>query len=360
VNQDDYKTLASADANLLDPELVCIVIPFYNSERFLAETLHSVQKQSYKNWECLLVDDGSTDESVSICQKFQREDDRFRCLKRTVEPKGASASRNVGLTHANGEYVLFLDADDIMAETCLQSRVKYMSENPTLDFVVFQIEMFGLQTKRITSHSDDYLREFIGFDFQWQTSSPLWKTDFVRKLGGFNVEIDRFEDPELHIRALRKTTRYSILVDAEPDLFYRQWRSPNRGKSPSYYQELKAYTQYLKILPEIVHNTPLDIRITRKGVFLFLDRLITPLEDLELTYMNNMLDQARKDGILGPIRYRALKARSYLLKIWKARLFQRIVLISMQLITSPKQFTSLYSEVTRNKLRIGQKEKADA
>jgi glycosyltransferase involved in cell wall biosynthesis len=330
--------------------LVSIVIPFYNSARFLRETLHSVVKQEYPNWECLLVDDGSTDESVSIIKEYQK-DTRFQYTRRSQVPKGVSSSRNEGIHHSNGKYLLFLDADDILSPDCLRNRVDYMEQHPSLDFAVFQVETFGQMRVKMTFPRKNYLEAFVGFDFPWTVSSPFWKTDFLKSLGGFNTDLVRFEDPEIHIRALLKSPEFTVLTDSEPDLFYRQWKRSDNGKSTAYQQELKAYTQFLTTVAGLTKSSSVNVKVLRNGIFLFLTRLYPPIEDWECVHLDNMLDQARKDGILGPIRYRALKARAYLLKTIKSKSFHRILLVVMQLIVYPSQFISMYGDVLKSKIQ---------
>lgn len=332
--------------------LVSIVVPFYNSARFLRETLESVSKQDYTYFECLLVDDGSTDESVTIVNEFQQNDSRFYYIKRMHDPKGVSTARNEGISHCFGKYLLFLDADDILSPDCLNNRVQFLEQHPSLDFAVFQVEMFGLRRMKMTIPRSSYLDAFAGFDFPWTVSSPLWKTDFLKSLGGFNTDLIRFEDPELHIRALLKSPNFIVLTENEPDLFYRQWKKSNTEKTDAYYQDLKAYSQFLSIVAGMIKaSKKAKVKILRNGIFLFLTRLLPPLEDREYYRLHNLLNQAKQDGILGPFRYWVLKAIAYLLKTIKSRIYHRILLVIMQIIISPLRFTSMYGDVLKNKIQ---------
>ncbi len=101
--------------------LVSIIVPVYNGDRYLRACIHSVQAQTYPTWEMLLVDDGSTDASGSLCDAFAAEDSRIRVFHR--ENGGVSAARNTGLDAVQGEFVAFLDADDVMPYDALASRL---------------------------------------------------------------------------------------------------------------------------------------------------------------------------------------------------------------------------------------------
>lgn len=95
-----------------------VVIPAYNVEAYLEECLDSVAAQSYKDWEAIIVDDGSTDGSAALAETWTRKDERFHLLKQ--ENQGLSAARNAGMDLAQGEYLLFLDADDWLESDALQ------------------------------------------------------------------------------------------------------------------------------------------------------------------------------------------------------------------------------------------------
>ena len=93
-------------------DLVSVIVPVYNSEKYLEAALQSVREQSYRNIEVLLIDDGSTDASPEICDDFARKDERFRAIHQ--ENKGPSAARNRGIDEAKGEYLTFVDNDDLL------------------------------------------------------------------------------------------------------------------------------------------------------------------------------------------------------------------------------------------------------
>lgn len=103
---------------LMYNQLVSIIIPVYNKEKYIEKCLTSIQHQSYRNIEVICVDDGSVDHSFEICSNFAREDKRLHVLHQ--ENKGAAESRNIGLDIARGEYVTFLDADDTFDERMIE------------------------------------------------------------------------------------------------------------------------------------------------------------------------------------------------------------------------------------------------
>jgi len=187
---------------------VSVIIPVFNNSKFLTETLNSVQKQTYKNWECLVVDDGSEDESKEIARSFC-QDNRFKFLERNQElPKGANSCRNLGAKISEGDLFLFLDGDDLLSEECLEHRLKaysgqdlfiYNSGTFVADASVAK-EFFPNLNRDLDSK--DYLKMFLEYFIPWNINSTIWKREFFLELGGFDVGLQRFQDVDLHIRAL--------------------------------------------------------------------------------------------------------------------------------------------------------------
>ena len=108
--------------------LVSIIMPSYNASRFIRESINSVLLQTYSNWELLIVDDCSKDNSVKIAQKFVDIDQRVRLfpLEKNV---GAAAARNVAIGQAKGQYIAFLDSDDVWNEDKLEKQLSFMKQN---------------------------------------------------------------------------------------------------------------------------------------------------------------------------------------------------------------------------------------
>ena len=108
-------------------DLVSIVVPVYNSEKFITETIDTVKQQTYTNWELLLVNDCSTDNSEKIIQKY-KEDERIKLIN-LKENSGAAIARNEGIKQSKGKYVAFLDADDFWLPNKLEKQIKFMQDN---------------------------------------------------------------------------------------------------------------------------------------------------------------------------------------------------------------------------------------
>lgn len=106
--------------------LISIIIPIYNAEKYLKKCLDSILANQYNEWECILVDDGSKDASLSICNQYAEKDSRFKVYHQ--ENAGASAARNIGLNKVKGEYITFIDADDWVSPNYLSAIEKTSSD----------------------------------------------------------------------------------------------------------------------------------------------------------------------------------------------------------------------------------------
>lgn len=116
----------------MSEKLVSIITPVYNAGKFLEDTIKSVKSQTYKNWEMILVDDCSKDNSREIINKFEKEDRRIRYIK-LDKNSGAAIARNTAIDNAEGRYIAFLDSDDIWKSDKLKKQIDFM-ENKDIGF----------------------------------------------------------------------------------------------------------------------------------------------------------------------------------------------------------------------------------
>ena len=206
--------------------MVSVIIPVFNRETTLEETLQSVKNQTYSNWECILVDDGSTDNSCQFIENYIENNNRFRFYRRPNEKvKGPSSCRNIGVEKAIGEFLLCLDSDDVLAPFCLEDRVKAFQTYAHADFLVFKMQIFSKKVPDITRQQltirkkQDWLSNFMQLKGAWQTTAPIYKTDFIKKINGFCAQILIFEDFEIALRALFVSKNYQqIYFSTETNL----------------------------------------------------------------------------------------------------------------------------------------------
>jgi glycosyltransferase involved in cell wall biosynthesis len=190
-----------------------IIIPVKDRAELIQETLRSVQGQTYPQWEAVVVDDQSTDETRKVVAAMAGDDERIRLLRRSGEKGGAPVCRNIGWRSARGEYVVFLDSDDLLAEGCLEQRVRYMEAHPGLDFAVFGACFFdevpGDKNELFNVPTDENpLDRFLMLDLPWQTTGPIYRRSAVKQIGEWNKGLSCGQDVDYGVRSLCHDLRY--------------------------------------------------------------------------------------------------------------------------------------------------------
>lgn len=208
--------------------LVSIIIPCYNNSNYILETLTSVLKQTYAHWECIIVDDGSTDNTIEILDKWCIDNSRFSYLSRPKSKhKGANACRNIGLKRVKGEFVMFLDADDVLNKACLHNRVNEFKKNNDLDFVIANTSFYTdgiFLNKPICKYPTNYtakkyLNLFLKYELPWTIMSVLWKKESITNVF-FDEALPRLQDVDFHIQILLQNNLKCIRLN-EVDTYYR-------------------------------------------------------------------------------------------------------------------------------------------
>jgi len=204
--------------------LVSIIIPVFNRPDLIVETLTSIQNQSYANFECLLVDDGSTDNSMAVIKDFIRQDERFQLHSRPVNKlKGANSCRNHGFEISKGEYINWFDSDDIMHPDFIASKMAVFED---ADAVISKVCYFKDTIQNITGYenrtksSDNLFEDFVTLKISWHTPDPLWRKSFLTGKKIFREELKKGQDRDFHIRLLMEDPKI-IFVD-EYLTYYRQ------------------------------------------------------------------------------------------------------------------------------------------
>ncbi len=198
--------------------LISVIIPCYNSEQYVERAINSVLKQSFKDYEIILVDNNSTDNTPSILQKYVVAYPNF--IRLFQEPKkGAPFARNKGLLEAKSEWLQFLDSDDELLPEKLYHQFELAKTNLTCDIVVgdfYKIEEinneWNINIKRINNRDpwEALLKSHLG-----KTSSMLWKKNAIVAAGGWNEKATSSQEYDLLFRLLQNDATINYLNKAE-------------------------------------------------------------------------------------------------------------------------------------------------
>tara|TARA_R110002020_G_scaffold355815_2_gene568486 strand:- start:10107 stop:11048 length:942 start_codon:yes stop_codon:yes gene_type:complete len=197
--------------------LVSIIIATYNREDYIIETLESIKLQTYTKWECIIVDDSSTDNSEEKVRAFIQDDFRFLYVKRPPELKrGANTCRNFGYTLSSGVYIKFFDSDDLMLSNHLEVLVSEIEKN-NLDFVVGDCQNFddnGLLERPYEIDREQSIlspSNFARLNVAWITNDLLVKRSYAEKLK-FNEKIkDVASEYQYNIKLLLLTLNGKLI-----------------------------------------------------------------------------------------------------------------------------------------------------
>lgn len=204
---------ANVNRDLAGGPLVSVIVPTYNYARFIGETLECLRAQTYSHWECVVVDDGSTDDTVERVAEFTARDARFKLIRQ--ENARQAAAKNNGLRNSSGSFVQFLDADDLIEPEKLEKHVAYLEAHRDVDIVYGGMRYFN-------SDSPTERRHWIwGEDRPWmpETSgrgqevlaalvrqnimvinSPLLRRSVIDAVGPFDVALPPAEDWDYWLR----------------------------------------------------------------------------------------------------------------------------------------------------------------
>ena len=202
--------------------MVTIVVPVYNSSVTLRETLVSVQNQSHQDWECIIVDDCSSDNSVEIAQIFARNDNRFFCLQHESN-RGVSYARNTALQIAKGKYIQFLDADDVIAPDKLTVQKQFLEINDSIDIVysnyfhfkeIPDFESVGILriNERPFGVGSKVIRSFLKGN-SIRINTPLFRDSIIKEFGAFDTSLSHVEDWEFWFRCALHNKSFYFLDD---------------------------------------------------------------------------------------------------------------------------------------------------
>lgn len=208
----------------METELVSIIIPAYNRAEFIAGTLESIAAQTYRQWECIVVDDGSTDDTPTIIQKFASGDSRFRFFHRPGNlPKGANACRNFGFLQSRGAFVNWFDSDDLMYPDFIEKKVESLLSS-NADGVISKRAMFRELNPAVISYesrttlSENLLEDFLTLKVTWYLQDVMWKREFLSGKTLFDEALRAGQDREFHSRMLLFSPHLT-LVDAYLTLY---------------------------------------------------------------------------------------------------------------------------------------------
>ena len=255
---------------------VSIIIPCYNQAEFLPETLDSVLAQTYQDWECIIINDGSLDNTEEIARNYCSRDKRFVYIFQ--ENQGVIAARNNAISHSLGEFILPLDGDDIIAPEYVKEAVRIIDRDSNVKIVYSKVEFFGdkIGPLNLPEYSPSMLLRKNCF-----TNSSMYRREDFDRIGGYNPNMkDGLEDWDFWISILEKGGKTKQLDFV--GFYYRIMKShESRNKDANkkrkellkqmFFNHAELYfNDYLMCLDELQHIRRFYDKITQSPLFPYL------------------------------------------------------------------------------------------
>lgn len=226
---------------------VSIIIPAYNQDKFLGKTIESILFQAYKDFECIIIDDGSIDRTKEIVQKYC-DDDRIKYFYQ--ENIGLAGARNTGIKIAKGKYLHFLDSDDLVHKKFYEDMVSKLELEPGIDLLSCAWDLIDEKGKIISSKigpvkSDDYLKDLILQNI-FPVHSIILKRKVLKDIGPFNEKLSALEDWDLWLRAALRKHNFDTL-----DIIGVSYRRHKEGMT----LDIKRMTENLNLFLDNFYRT---------------------------------------------------------------------------------------------------------
>lgn len=194
--------------------VISVIIPAYNYASFLPQAIGSVSSQTYQNWECIVVDDGSTDNTKDVMEQLMKEDKRIHYFVQVNS--GPTVARNLGLSKAKGKYIQFLDADDLIEDQKFQKQLDVFEKYPDIDIVYGNVQYFKSNNiskqyhnitlegskpwmKKLSGSGEEMIKALL-YENLMVIQSPLFKRSLVQNFGNMDEKLYYNEDWELWAR----------------------------------------------------------------------------------------------------------------------------------------------------------------
>jgi glycosyltransferase involved in cell wall biosynthesis len=205
--------------------LVTVVIPCYNQAHFLREAIESVHSQTYRNFEIIVIDDGSTDNTSEVASRYEQ----VRLLRQ--ENRGLAGARNTGIRHSEGDYLVFLDADDRLLPEALEVGVRELETHPGCAFVSGHCSLISadgsfLSTPPGSQIEGGHYLTLLRYNYVWTPGVAMFRRAVLESVGAFDTSLKAAEDWDIYLRVASKLP---IFHHGEVVVEYRQHGSKMTG-----------------------------------------------------------------------------------------------------------------------------------
>ena len=277
----------------IDTPLVSIIIPNYNRGSLIVETINSVLDQSYLNWELIIVDDGSTDDSELKIRPYLYKENIYFYNRPSNRLPGGNAARNYGLEKANGEFIKWLDSDDLLAPNCIEEQIKILlKESADVNFCRSRLFKINIESSKIElgsfwhktfPRSKSVLKNFITGKTRFSNNDGLWRREVLGE-EPYNEDLRNSQEFLMIIKILCRVNNVSLLD--EPLVYVRQHENQMAdNRTYAAFCKNQCLARHLAI-KELKSN-----KIKDKDIYKYLLKSISyytfkPIKDFDFKYLD--------------------------------------------------------------------------
>lgn len=268
----------------MNNSLVSIIVPCYKQAHLLPETLDSVLKQTYRNWECVIVNDGSSDNTSEVANQYIMKDKRFVLLEQ--ENQGLAMARNNGIKKSQGQYILPLDSDDLIEPSYIEKAIDYFEKNPNTKLVYCKADRFD--QKREFWNLPDYKYELEIWQNVIFCSAVYRRSDYDKTIG-YNPNMKGgFEDWDFWLSFLKKE---DVVYRIPEILFHYRFQKKSMLSNASknkdhlyaqiYFNHKEVYSEYLQDIVLLKNELLNKEWVTKKKFICFIIQIYKVLSRIK-------------------------------------------------------------------------------
>lgn len=237
--------------------LISIIIPTYNRANLIGKTIESILTQTYSNWECIVVDDFSTDDTEQLLKQFSSKDSRIKYIK-NERKKGAQGARNTGILKVQGKFISFFDSDDTMLPERLDKQVRYLQENTDIDVCTCYSHLVN-DNDEITGAfvwitKGNILRQLLEGNTYVDYNSAVLRKETLEKSGLLDEECTSYQEWDTYIN-IAQYAKFGTLHELLINYHQRSSERISNNKERSILGEAYIYSKYKNLFIEQLGKT---------------------------------------------------------------------------------------------------------
>lgn len=279
--------------------LLSVIIPCYNNGNYLVKMIDCFRRQTSPNWEMIIVDDGSTDDTPIVVKECIKDVPNIQYMPRNREPKGSVVCRNIGFEQSKGKYVCHLDADDLVSDTFVERRVAFMEAYPDVDYASFPAMGFSDIDKLpsfndkgnkwgVGQNGEDLLSRFFAVDYPFSVWNNIYRRDRIVDFP-WDEKVKIYTDLSYIVPMILAGLKHQYSQSKELDYYYRQGGGNVNNMCASFVSKEKCESTLYFFRKTLESLKTLDNYSIRKKQFMGL--IITHFERLVLGENNNDIDE---------------------------------------------------------------------